>query len=500
MTAKSVALGLVLFLLGGATLAFGAVEGWARAWLLVGAAAAFLAAYWTSDPRGVFRSPAGSVALPAALLVIWGLLQTLPLPRPIVSVLSPKTSTLQTSLVPPGGGEAMPRFLLEEARKRGVRVVEGAELPPGPPDSGSLAARSGLSIHPHATRRAALSWLAPILLFLAAYRVARGRVTRYRLLWGIAGMTGVLGALAVVQQVAWNERILWIRESPGNATPLGPFVNPNHFAGWVEMGLLVALGLAFAILGGASRRLSLENVRAAILDRDWALPRLLVLGGIGILGGCGMVLSGSRGGAIAIVAGLLFLLPLRRLRVWLAAAAAIVVLLGLAAGLASWLGTEEKTLQTAFFASGSRDPSLAMRSDIWGRTWKIVVDHPIVGTGLGTFRWAYAAYDREGEWLATEQAHNDYLQLVSETGLVGFGLLAWLAWAAGKRILRPALRRREGLPPWTTAALAAAVFAMLVHSVLEFNLQIPAVASLFAVLGGALAAAAEDPDGEESAA
>jgi O-antigen ligase len=112
---------------------------------------------------------------------------------------------------------------------------------------------------------------------------------------------------------------------------------------------------------------------------------------------------------------------------------------------------------------------------------------------LGTFARAYASYDREGEWLGTNQAHNDYLQLASETGLVGVALLVWMTVVVARKVLVPALRPPGGHPRWTTTALAAAAFAMLVHTVLEFNLQIPAVAALFAVIGGMLVAAANDP-------
>jgi hypothetical protein len=70
-------------------------------------------------------------------------------------------------------------------------------------------------------------------------------------------------------------------------------------------------------------------------------------------------------------------------------------------------------------------------------------------------------------------------------------LLVWLMAAALRHALLPALRPSTGRAPWTTIALAAAVFAMLVHSVIEFNFQIPAVAALFAVLSGMLVAAAE---------
>jgi O-antigen ligase len=493
VTPRAVAFWIVAVLIGAAALAFGAVENWSGAWLRFGAAAAFAAAVWSDDPRELFRGRAFVVSLPVALFIAWGLVQSLPLPPAVVRVLSPRTARIQAETLPAGGGTALPSFLLAQAEKRGVTIEPGATLPPGPDDPGSRPARSGLSVNPGATRRACLAWLTPLLLMLAAERLSRDSATRYRLLWAVAGWTGVLGAIAVAQKVDWNGRLLWIRESSSDSAPLGPFVNPNHFAGYIELGVLVVFGLVLAILGGAGAGPSRADVRAALLDRAWALPRLLILGSAAVLGLCGLVLSGSRGGAISLFAGIVVLLPFGRLRAWLPAAVAIVLAVGLAVGLSSWLGQEERTLQTAFFAEGTNDPSLAARSDIWGRTWRILLDHPVTGTGLGTFPSAYASYDREGEWLGTAQAHNDYLQLVSETGVVGVVLLAWLVAAFALRVLLPALRPAHGRPRWTTTALAAAVFAMLVHSILDFNMQIPAVAALFAVIGGMLIAAADDP-------
>jgi O-antigen ligase len=493
LTPRNLACWIVAVVIGAAAFAFGAVESWSSAWLRFGAVAAFAAATWDDGPAALLRGRAVRILLPVILLIAWGFLQSLPLPRAAIRLLSPRTARIQAETLPSGGGASLPSFLLEQAPSRGVVVEAGATLPSGPEDPGSRAALSSISINPHATRRACLAWLTPLLLALAAERLSRESLMRYRLLWAIAAWTGLLGAVAVAQKVAWNGQLLWIRSTPPDDVPLGPFVNPNHYAGYVELGVLVTFGLILAIVGGASGEPSRAEVRSALLDRSGALPRLLVLGSMAVLGVCGMALSGSRGGAIALLAGTLVLFPFRRLRAWLPAATVVVLAVGLAAGLASWLGREEATLQTAFFAESSQDPSLATRSDIWGRTWRVLVDHPLTGTGLGTFPWAYASYDREGEWLGTAQAHNDYLQLASETGLVGIALLLWLVTSFARNVLLPALRPERGRPRWTTTALAGAVFAMLVHSILEFNLQIPAVAALFAVIGGSLIAAAADP-------
>ena len=501
MTSKAIGFWLLALLVGCAAIAFGSVETWAEVWLRFGAVAACAAVLWSDGPSALLRRDTRAIYLPAVLLVAWGLVQSMPLPRPVVAALSPRTARIQADVLPRGGGAELPAFLLGRAPARGVTLESGAALPPGPADPGSRAARSSLSINPHATWLACLSWLTPLLLAFAAQRLSRDPAMRYHLLWAIASWTGVLGAIAVAQSVSWNQRLFWIREVPVNSAPLGPFVNPNHFAAYVALGLLVVIGLLLALVAGDEGEISIASVREAVLDRSWALPRLLVLSFLGVLGACGLVLSGSRGAVGAFAVGIVALIPFLRARRWLPAASLLMVAIGLSVGLASWLGREDHTLQSAFFAEAADDASLSMRSDIWGRTWRILVDHPITGTGMGTFPRAYASYDREGEWQGTGQTHDDYLQLASETGLVGIALLVWLVAAYAKRVLKPALRAGGPRPKWTTAALAAACLAMLAHSIIEFNLQVPAVACLFAVMVGALAgaAAAPSPEAEDAA-
>ena len=491
MSSRSIALWIVAFLLGAAALAFGAVELWAEEWLRLGALAAFIAVAWRENPGSLLKGRVAAVLLPLVLLVGWGFFQSVPLGRPLLQLLSPRTARVKAETVPPAG-VSLPSYLLGQAKARGVTIEDGAVTPQAPVEPGNPAVQSSLSINPYATRRACLAWIAPLLLIFVAERIARDAEKRYRMFWAIAGWTGLLGAIAVAQLVAGNDKLMWIREIPKDSAPLGPFVNPNHFAGYVELGLLVTIGLGLATLARAEGRLSWTGIRQVLTDRVWGLPRVFALAVIVALGLAGLVLTKCRGGQAALVAGALVLLPVGRLRKLLPAAAVVLIVLAFALGVASWLGSEEQTLQTAFFAENTGDLSLAMRSDIWGRTWRIVADNPLTGTGLGTFEWAYAMNDREGEWQGTIQAHNEYLQLASETGFVGIALLIWMMAVFAKKVLWPVLVPADGRPRFTSLALVGAFFAMMLHSLIEFSLQIPAVGALFAVIVGTLVAAAGD--------
>jgi O-antigen ligase len=489
---RQVALGLLIFFIGASALAFGSVELWAREWLRLGALATLALVLWTVPVKEVLGGVAGRLALPVALVAVWGLIQVAPLPGSLVGAVSPRTSEIHRDTVPPAGGHSLHGWLLEKAGDEGIRIEEGATLPPGPPDSGAFLSGRSLSLYPYATWRATLAWVTPILFYLVTAWVARSDLARYRLLWAIAAWAGIFGLIAVLQTITWNGEILWIRPRPSGTAPLGPFVSPTHYAGYVEMATLATLGLALALLSRPTGKLNLGGIRAALLDRDWTLPRVFLLSGLATLGVAGLLISGSEGGYLAFGAGLVALFLAKRLRGAIVVLAVAVVIVGVAVGLVSSLGPGSAEPASVPLASSELSPSFLLRLDAWASTLEMFEDFPVTGTGLGTFEWAFAGYQREGEWLSWADAHNDYLQVLAEAGLIGAALLVWALWVFIRHVLRPALAGSRNGVRWTTAATAAAVFAMLIHSIVDFNLQTPSNALLFAILLGILTAAAQD--------
>jgi O-antigen ligase len=481
----------LVFAIGGSAFAFGSVELWAQGWLRFTGLLALTVILWRVPIGEVLGGRAGRLALPVAGIIVCAIVQTIPLPRGVVAAISPRAAEIHRATVPPDE-VSLPEWLLAKAREEGVTVTDAERALPVPDAADDAAVGRSLSIFPHATRRAALSWATPLLFFLVAAWIARSELARYRLLWGIAWWTGLLGLVAVAQHVTWNGKILWLRPAPGYTQPLGPFVNPTQFAAFVELGTLVTIGLGLAVIGRARGRLDVAALRSAILDREWSLPRLLTAGSLCILGVTGIVLSRSEGAWVAFGAGLGFLLLGRRM--WRAAMIlpALVVGLGLTLGLTRTLGPSLLGIESEPVMSTQLSASFAVRLDSWSRTFDTFLDFPVAGTGLATFPWAFPAYRRPGEWLVLEETHNDYLQLLSETGTVGLLLLAWGVWAYTRRILGPALADASRRGRWTTLATGAAVLAMLVHSIGDFNLQAPANAVLFSTLVGVLTASASD--------
>ncbi len=487
-------LAVLLLLVGGAASAGGSVNDWAAEWLRFGAILCLGALLWFLPIKRVFARPAATLLLPAAAFVLWGFAQTVPLPGGVLRAVSPRAAEIYADTVPPGGGASLPGWLLDRARADGVEIGRRGNAPPATPDPGDPRVGRTISVNPSLTWETCFLVITSILLFATAACLSAGRMLRYRLLWGVSLWTGALGFAGLIHRIGGIDLFSWFRTLPQDSLPMGPFVNPNHFAGFVAMGTLAALGLAFAIVEHSGGGLDRDGIRAALLDRGWGLPRLIILSAALLLSLASLVVSRSLGGWLGFGAGLAFFLVarMRGRRRLVAAAVVALVLLGFGVGVAGWLGVRGTEQSIGSSPLGQADPSAVMRVEIWGKTVEMFQDFPWVGSGLGTFDLALAAYHGAGEWMSWQHAHNDYLELLAEAGLVGLAILAWAVFILVTRVYLPALGGPERRPRWSTVGIAAAVFAMLAHSVVDFNLKIPSNAALFAVLLGVLAAAAGD--------
>jgi O-antigen ligase len=399
-----------------------------------------------------------------ALLVLLVLLQLLPLPEGLLGLLSPGALATWRQF---GGGA------------------------PG--------SRHPVSLYPDATRRELFKVLAYAAVFVVVAGHFRTR-DRIRLLVKTILFTGGLVAtLAVAQRLTWNGRILWfypVEESLRSGAGIwGPFVNRNHFAGY--LGLVLPLGLGMALhaapdappLRGVpwTRRLG----RALASERIGAFAGwfLLVL----LLAAC--VISTRSRGAVAgsAAAGLLFAwltvrkrsLRSRLLPPALAGAAVLAVVV-----LPAWDRLSER------FDDPDQDRTVH-RLQLFADTVGMLKDYPLLGTGLGTFEQGYRRYQTRYPRLLFDHAHNDYLELATDTGAVGFLLGGAIAALVGRALLR-GWRRHHGT--FTTSVGAgglASCFGLAVHSGVDFNLRIPANALLFTVIAALTHAAlsrAPDPE------
>ncbi len=281
------------------------------------------------------------------------------------------------------------------------------------------------------------------------------------------GYGAVLALFAVLQGMAPNGKVYWIRALERGGFIYGPYVNHNHYAGLMEMLTPFPLVLAATRFTDGNRKIAVAGIAALMA--------------------ASIFLSGSRGGMAAFVAQIVVLSVLlvrKREGSWkqplmLGAFLAMVIAFLL------WMGNNELTRRLISIHSEAQEEiGGGVRLTIDRDCLRMLMQRPFLGWGLGAFPVVYPEFRSFYTTFFVNHAHNDYLQLLVETGLAGFSIAVWFLvlvfrQAAGK------LRNNDWTENATGALTVAALLGcvgILVHSFFDFNLQIPANAALFYVL------------------
>jgi O-antigen ligase len=323
---------------------------------------------------------------------------------------------------------------------------------------------SGQTAHRADTLSAALLYTAyGLVSFLAVQCLRRtSQVKALAWLFSVYGFT--VAMFALMQGIAPNGKLYWLRTPRSDAWIYGAYVNHNHYAGLMEM--LAPIPLVIAFVGGVRGwRKALAVVAAAVMAST-------------------IFLSGSRGGMAACAAqmSLLTAFLLKRRKNW-TARFALASFLGIAMVLLAWLGGGDLAERMASIHNGARaELSGGTRLTIDRDALKMFAQKPLLGWGLGVFPEIYPQFSTLATNLQVGMAHNDYLQLLVEMGALGLAAALWFLLM----LFRSALTKLKHWPPGTNTAVRLAamlgIAGILVHSLVDFNLHIPANAALFYVL------------------
>jgi O-antigen ligase len=342
-----------------------------------------------------------------------------------------------------------------------------------------------LSINPPQTVRG-LVFLAAFTLLLAglARSLSRSRVRTLTVALVVFGTA--LALIGIVQKAVLGDHVymgmkiygFWTPESK-LVVPFGPYVNRNHFAGWMLMGLPLAIGYLCALFEQGVQRTTNWRSRLLWLSTPAGGGALLVLTAC-LLMSVSLVMSMSRSGMAgfalaAVLIGGRLLLALRGAAARLVAVVALALLVIVPA---VSIGVDPMMERL------STDPrgSAATRLRVWTDSRAIIRDFPLTGTGLNTFGTATVLYHNGSREVVFQEAHNDYLQLLAEGGLllaVPILVVVVLFVTAVRKRLREDDNR---VSFWIRFGAIAGLLAIALQSLVEFSLQMPGNAAMFVVL------------------
>lgn len=349
----------------------------------------------------------------------------------------------------------------------------------------SVSHTAGASIEPYATRTHFLMLLTCLIGFYLVQIVAQDRIRMRRLINVLIGL-GVFEALyGLVQYLTRWQRIFTYVKKYDLAEATGTYINRNHYAGFLEMILPLSLAFVFYEVAKLRRRQTEPMVSLKKVLARSGLQRIVFYLFIAVLLFAALIFSRSRMGIVAAAASsvVVFFLAAalkRQARMGLVLSVPFVLLVSC---FAIWIGPGPIA---ARFENVSQEYSQhdQSRLSIWQGTWTLIRERPLLGTGLGTFPIAFTGVQTTflGEFV--NHAHNDYLEFASDIGLpAALALFASIIYLL-VRAVRNAFQAENRFDRAVALGCSGSILAILLHSLTDFNLHIPANALLFSTVLG----------------
>jgi O-antigen ligase len=401
------------------TVAYGAVDPWATALLAV--ITGFVVLFWLADSffKREFKFSTNVLQLPLLGLLLIGLIQLLPL--------------------------------------RDANI---------PGDLLSISAVSSLSLEPYSTRLFIVQ-LCIFIIFLAAMLVLLEDYKRQRIaVFTIVIFSSIMAFFGIIQSLTSENpnAILGMRENP-DAFPFGTFINRHHFAGFMNM----TIGLTLGLLYGNSTK----------SDKRLLLIIALVLMGIALM------FTGSRGGILSLLGVVAFVILANLTgsrteentddeevstlkRNFLLVGSGLLLLLVLV-GSALFFGGESAV--TRGIGLGNQADISNGRFHFWKTSWEIFINHPIIGAGLDAFATVFPQFDTWNGTNRLEHAHNEYLHILAEAGVLGFICLVAFIFFLYKKGLKIARNTEDKFKRGAAIGALAGCFGILIHSFFDFPLR-----------------------------
>jgi len=431
-------LGVLIF----SPLAFGTVETWSYALMETAIAVAALLLFFPRRSQPFYRPPG---LVPLLLIAGYLLLQAAPLPGAVVRLLSPEAYRIYHETAGAFGGTGwMP-----------------------------------LSVHPRATVFEFTRFLSYLVFYFVAVQLFTSHALLKRTMTVIAVFAGVLSLLVIIQFItrqfdfgSAQEKIFWLRTSVHAQGAIGPYVNRNHYAGLMEMIFPLAVSLFLAYRPGSRADTWKSRLRDFLVHPR--ISRHFLYGLTALLIGTSVFVSLSRGGIMSLTLSMAVLvLWLRRKgktgKVGWLAVALFVGILALT-GSNGWDRIFER-----FGEIRNQEGELNTgRTHYWRDGGTIIGHFPLTGSGPGTWVDIYPRFRTFPGGSRLEHAHNDYIEFLATGGIILVGLMGLALFRIVRASYLSFARRHERLAIYLFVASLTAVLSILLHSVVDFNLQVGA--------------------------
>lgn len=381
---------------------------------------------------------------PLIFILFLGMIHLLPLPLPIIKIISPSVYEVYNS-----------------------KILGGISL-------------YTLSLYPHGTLLEVIRFLTSVLAFFLTFQL----FSKEKELLGLIKAMMVIGVLIALiglfQMIFYNGKLLWFRELRQGGTPFGPYVNRNHFAGLMEMLIPLSIGMLLRFSPPLSFKKGLRYGLSEFMRHERANISILSITSVVIMI-TALFVSLSRGGIIGLsLSMLLFGIMLLMRNSTKKKGLLIVLISSITILTVGWFGWEK--IIERFESLKKPDPSAETRFHNWQDSLGIILDFPLLGTGLGTYEQVYPRYKTIPSQEIWEHAHNDIIEGAVEMGVIGMVIAFYIIFRF-YRLMFSALRKRRFLEARLLGIGAmTGVTGILIHSITDFNLHIGANALYFAVL------------------
>jgi len=322
-----------------------------------------------------------------------------------------------------------------------------------------------ISADPYQTRFFVLQILALTVCLALFYRYANEERRMSILIHVVIAVAVASAIFGIVRQATQHQEIGFVLPLLKQNQGYGQFLNKNHFAYLMEM----AFGLGIGVILARGVRMDRILIYIALLFPIWIA----------------LVLSNSRGGILAmftqvLIATLWILRPRVVFRTAVLTGVVSAVLLG-----TLWVGGDRlvTNIESAgtHFVGDDTTRDGASRNEIWRATLKMFAAHPIAGAGLGGYWIAITAFHDASGSLTPQEAHNEYLELLSSGGLIGFLIGIWFAVNV-TRVARTNLKHDHGQLRALRFGALLGIAGVVVHSLVDFGLHMMSNALIFVVL------------------